>query len=374
MEPDANEAPGSAPDRWFVYVGTYTGRGSEGIYRLRFDASTGELERAGVTSGVENPSFLALHPNGHFLYAAEETNAWQGQRTGSVSAFAVDDATGELRFLGRGASGGGAPCHVSVSPDGSQLLVANYGGGSVCAYDLGADGNLGTERVFQHEGKSVDPRRQEGPHAHWVGYSPGGRFAMACDLGLDQVLIYRLAPRIHPAVVPFARVRPAAGPRHAAWSLRGDRLYVINEMASTITTFLFDAESGLIGEMGSISTLPSDFDGSSSTAEIAVHPTRGFVYGSNRGHDSIAVFAPDPEKNGALELVEHESTGGRTPRSFGIEPGGRFLLAANQDSSSIVVFRIDSATGALEPTGKSVAVPTPVCVVFRARGEASGEE
>ncbi|HLU47816.1 MAG TPA: lactonase family protein [Planctomycetota bacterium] len=354
-------------DAYHAYIGTYTRNGSEGIYRLRFDARTGDVELAGVTKGVENPSFLALHPNGRFLYAVEETGRYEGEPTGAVSAFAIDPQTGELRHLARRPSGGSDPCHLSVAPDGSHLLVANYTGGSVARLSLALDGTFGETIVKKHDGRSVDPRRQRGPHAHWIDFTRDGRLALACDLGLDQVLIYDSRSGLEPSRVPFARVEPGSGPRHAAFSPTGDVLHVIGELDSTITTFAFDAEHGLLGELGVVSTLPPSFSGSSSTAEIAVHPTRGFVYGSNRGHDSIAVFAPvvDPATGRTtLRAVEIEPTGGRTPRSFGIEPGGRFLLALNQDSSSVIVFAIDAETGALSRTGTEIEVPMPVSIVF----------
>jgi 6-phosphogluconolactonase len=245
------------------------------------------------------------------------------------------------------------------------VLVANYGGGSVCVLPILDDGQLdGATALVQHEGSSVNPRRQRGPHAHSVNVSPDDRFAFVADLGLDKVMIYRFdvtAGTLAPADPPWASVSPGAGPRHFAFHPGGKFAYVINELQSTVTAFAYDPERGSLDDLQTVSTLPSDFKDNNSTAEVLVHPSGNFLYGSNRGHNSIAVFAIDA-RTGWLSPVEKESTRGSTPRNFGIDPTGRYLLAANQASDAIVVFRIDKATGALTATGQEIEVPSPVCV------------
>jgi 6-phosphogluconolactonase len=254
---------------------------------------------------------------------------------------------------------------VSVDHAGRNVLVANYGGGSVSVLPIGDDGRLGEATAFiQHEGSSVDPRRQTAPHAHSINVDPDNRFAFVADLGLDRVMIYRFDSQQGTLAAndpPWASVAPGAGPRHFAFQPGGRFAYVINELQSTVTAFAYDAARGALQEIQTLPTLPDDFSGSNTTAEIQVHPSGRFLYGSNRGHDSIAVYAIDAD-SGRLRFVEHESTQGDLPRNFGIDPSGRFLLAANQGSDSVVVFRIDGATGALTPTGQSIEVASPVCV------------
>ncbi|HEU4751893.1 MAG TPA: lactonase family protein, partial [Armatimonadota bacterium] len=316
-----------------------------------------------------NPSFVAIHPNHRFLYAANEVGSYGGQKTGSVTAFAIDPATGALTKLNDRSSHGDGPCFVSVDHRGRDVLVANYGAGSVAALPIGADGRLGeATAAIQHHGSSVDPQRQEGPHAHSINVAPDNRFAFAADLGLDKILIYRFdAARgtLTPNEPAFAKVAPGSGPRHFAFHPNGRHAYVINEMKSTVTAFDYDPKRGALAEIQTLSTLPADFHGGSSCAEVQVHPSGKFLYGSNRGHNSIAMFRIDPA-TGKLTAIGHEPTGGKTPRNFGIDPTGKYLLAANQDSDSLVVFRIDPESGRLTPTGSRVEVPMPVCVRFLA--------
>lgn len=350
-----------------VYIGTYTRGESEGIYILRMDLASGELAPSGVVRGVVNPSFLAIHPNRRFLYAVTEVGSFAGKRSGAVGAFSIQSDTGHLTLLNRELSGGGGPCHLVVDPTGRNVLVANYGGGSVAALPVRADGRLGPATAFiQHEGSSVNPRRQRGPHAHSINVDTTGRFAFAADLGLDEVLVYRLDAirgTLTPHDPPAAPVEPGSGPRHFALHPGGRFAYVINEMSSTVTAFAYDPRRGVLETLQTISTLPSGFEGTNSTAEVQVAPSGRFLYGSNRGHDSIAVFAIDAVK-GTLTHVENEPTQGKTPRNFGIDPTGTYLLAGNQGSDTVVVFRIDPGTGELEATGHSARVPTPVCVKF----------
>lgn len=353
--------------RGMVFIGTYTGGPSRGIYVSRMDAGTGGLSAPALAAETANPSFLSIHPNRRFLYAVSEINSFDGKKSGAVAAFAIDRGTGRLTLLNRQASGGTGPCHVCVDATGKCVMVANYGSGSVATLPVGEDGSLGEARsVIQHTGSSVNPQRQQGPHAHQIVTDAANRFAVVCDLGLDKVLAYRLDPaeaKLSPNDPPFTSVKPGSGPRHLAFHPSGRFAYVISELSSTLTTFIYDAQRGTLSEVQTLSTLPADFRGVSTTAEVGIHPSGKFVYGSNRGHDSISVFAID-EKTGKLSPVQHQPTLGKVPRFFVIDPTGKFLFACNQDSNNIVVFRIDRATGRLTPAGQTVGVGRPVCLAF----------
>jgi 6-phosphogluconolactonase len=348
-----------------VYVGTYTGNESKGIYAFELDPGTGKTGPVRLVAETENPSFLALHPDGQHLYAVNETSSFNGEKGGGLSAFKIT-GDGSLAALNQKSTKGGAPCHLSIAPDGGSALVANYGGGSVISYRLETGGRLGEEGSFiQHHGSSVNEQRQEGPHAHGIYLAPGGKFALVPDLGLDRVLVYEFDGsngRLSAAAQPSASVAPGSGPRHLAIHPNAKFVFVLNELSSTVTTFMFDPDTGAMKALGTVSTLPDRFEGNS-TAEIFVHPNGRFVYASNRGHDSIAVFGIE-ETSGKLTLVEHEPTGGRTPRNFNIDPSGRWLLAANQNSGTVSVFKIDPQSGKLSRHGEQVKVPTPVCLVF----------
>lgn len=354
---------------FFVYIGTYTGPKSKGIYVSKLDLGSGKLSTPELAAEVTSPSFLAIHPNRQFLYAVNEVAAFDGQKAGAVSAFAIDSKTGKLTLLNQQSSGGGGPCHLVVDDSGKAVLVANYGGGSTCALPIEKDGRLGKATAFiQHTGSSVNPRRQEAPHAHGAYLDPANRFAFVPDLGLDKVLIFKFDAQqgsLTPNDPPAASVQPGAGPRHFAFHPSGRYAYVINEMSCTVTGFTYDAERGRLAEMQTVSTLPAGeaVQPGYSTAEIEVHPSGKFVYGSNRGHDTIAVYGVEAN-SGTLTLVEHQSTRGKTPRSFGIDPSGSYLLAANQNSDTVVVFKIDANTGRLTPTGNQIEVGLPVCVKF----------
>ena len=348
-----------------VYFGTYTSRGenaSKGIYRSVLDLETGKLSNPVLAAEVRNPSFLEIHPNGKFLYAVSESGG-----AGSVSAYALDRDAADLKFLNQQPSGGANPCHVSIDHAGRNLLVANYGGGSAAVIPIKSDGKLGEPTGFvQHEGSSVNPRRQKAPHAHSINVSPDNRFAFVADLGIDKIMIYRLDIEKGTLVAnnpPFAKVKPGAGPRHFAFHPNGRFAYVINELDCTVTAFAYESASGALTQLQTITTLPNGFDGSNSCAEVRVHPGGKFLYGSNRGHDSIVVYKVDLAK-GTLTFVEHETANIKTPRNFNIDPTGRFCLVANQGGDSVVVFRIDRQTGALEPTGHKISVARPVCVRF----------
>jgi 6-phosphogluconolactonase len=357
-----------ASGEYLVYVGTYTTKqSSKGIYVYRFDAGTGQLTSIGLAAESSDPSFLAVDPGEKYLYAVNEVNNFNGGTSGAVSAFAIDRKSGALKLLNQVSTHGAGPCHVSLDKTGKYVLVANYEGGSAATLPVHDDGSLGLVAGFvQHSGSSVDKARQEGPHAHWIGVSPDNRFAVVADLGLDDVLVYHLdlnKGSLTPNDPPYAEVKPGAGPRHFAFHPNGKFAYVLNEMASTVTAFTFQPQKGSLSVLQTISTLPKDYAGVKQAAELAVHPSGKFLYTSNRGHDSIAVFAVNSTK-GTLTLTGTVPTKGKTPRNFAIDPTGAFLLAANQNSGNIVVFRIDAATGGLTPTGQSVDVPAPVCITF----------
>ena len=354
------------PARMWVYVGTYTGPRSKGIYRLEFDPAKGTLTPQGVAAQTPSPSFLAVHPGRKFLYAVNEVGSYGGLKTGSVSAFAIDQKTGALTPLNQQPSGGADPCYVVVDPTGKNVLVANYSGGSLEVLPIGPDGKLGMpSAVVRHKGSSVDKNRQTAPHAHAIDLDASGTLAVAADLGLDKLMVYRFNPEkgaLVPNSTPDTPVTPGDGPRHLAFHPDGRHAFVINEMACTVTAFDFDPSSGKFAQRQSLPTRAPGGKPGNSTAEILVHPSGKFVYGSNRGDDNLAIYAVDPY--GALSLVGHQPTGGRTPRSFGIDPTGQFLIVANQDSGTVVLFRIDDTTGRLKEVGEPVAVPSPVCVKF----------
>ena len=350
-----------------VYIGTYTKGASRGIYLARLDVESGSLTTPDLVAETVNPSFLAIHPTGRFLYAVSSLADAEPGRSGGVSAFAIDEPSGGLAFLNQEPSGGAGPCHLTVDGEGRSVLVANYRSGSAAVLPVGEDGRLAEPScIVQHTGSGPNPERQEGPHAHSINLDPSERFAFVADLGLDRVFVYRFAADAGVLTAndpPSAVVAPGAGPRHLAFHPAGRFAYVINEMGSTVTVFSYDAGRGALVEVQTVTTLPPDFTGENWPAEVTVHPTGRFVYGSNRGHDSIAVFRLDAD-TGLLTPMGHAPTGGREPRHFAIDPTGAFLLAANQDSDSIIVFRIDPATGRLSPTGCSVSAPCPVCIRF----------
>ena len=364
-EPAVEKA--TAKDEYFVYIGTYTKGDSEGIYAYRFDATSGRLSSLGAVGKIREPSFLAIHPNSRFLYAVSEIDDFDGDKNGSVSAFEIDRESGSLTPLNTVSSKGAWPCHLNVDQTGKILAIANYLSGSVATISLGDDGKLGSVgATIQNSGSSVNPDRQQGPHAHSVDFSPDNRYLISADLGLDQVLVFRVDPEsgaLEANDPAFAKVNPGGGPRHFAFHPSGEYGYVINEMQSTVTAFDWDAGEGALREIQTISTLPEDFTGRTSTAEIEVHPSGKFLYGSNRGHDSIAVFAID-EADGKLTAVERASTQGKTPRSFAIDPTGQFLFAVNQNTNNLVLFRIDQQSGGLTQAGEPLPVPSPVCVKF----------
>lgn len=364
---DESKSAGTVP----VYFGTYTNtKGqSKGIYRSELDLATGELSPPVLAGETVNPSFLAISPDERFLYAVSEVSDAtdkKGKKSGAVAAFSIDPESKDLALLNKQLSMGQGPCHVSIDRAGQNVLVANYGSGSVAALKVADDGSLlPSESYHQHQGSSIDKPRQSGPHAHSINLDASNRYAFVADLGLDKVLIYRFDPSagILDDEGTFASVKPGAGPRHFAFHPSGRFAYVINELDSTVTAFRYDGQHGTLSPFQSVRTLPDDFDGQNTTAEVVVHPNGRFLYGSNRGDDSIAIFEINPA-TGELRPEGHQSTKGQTPRNFAIDPTGQFLLAANQGSDNIVVFKIDPSTGQLTPTGSEITVAAPVCVRF----------
>lgn len=361
----ANQSPANKESGMYrLYIGTYTGPKSKGIYQLELDGATGKLGPVTLAAETPNPSFVAIHPSRRYLYAVNELAKYEGESAGSISAFAIESGDGRLKLLNARGSRGAAPCHLVVDAAGKNVLFANYTGGSIGVLPIQNDGRLAEMSSFvQHRGKGATPR-QSTPHAHSINLDAANRFALVADLGLDQVLVYRYdgtAGKLAPNDPPFAKVAPGAGPRHLAFHPSGKFAYVINEISCTVTAFSYDAAKGELSELQSISTLPESSGAKNSTAEVVVHPSGKFLYGSNRGHDSIAVFAIDPS-TGKLTAAGHQGEGIQTPRNFVIEPGGRFLLVANQAGDNLLVFRIDPNTGALTPTGNRAEVGSPVCI------------
>jgi len=362
----------------YVYLGTYTVRGggaskdpsSKGIYVAKMNLDTGEMTKPEVAAEIANPSFLTVHQNGKYLFAVGELYGTGEKPGGVVTAFTIDRGTGKLTQINQQPAQGGGTCHITVDKTGKFVLLANYGTGSVASFPIGADGSLGANvSTIQHKGSSVNPKRQQGPHAHSINIDATNKYAVAADLGTDKLYIYKFDAKTgtlseHSDI----SMKPGAGPRHFNFHPSNKYAYAINEMHSTVTAMSFDALTGRLTEIQSIPTIPVEPEATMSTAEILVHPSGNFVYGSNRGHDSIAVFTID-KKTGKLARAENEPTQGKTPRNFGISPDGKWLVAANQNSDSLVVFKIDGKTGTLTPTGQKLDAPMPVCVRFLRLGK-----
>jgi 6-phosphogluconolactonase len=359
---------GAGKGQYLAYIATYTTKqSSKGIYAYRFDSTTGQLTSLGLAAESTDPSFVAVHPNGKYLYAVNELDEFNGSKSGAVSAFAIDKKSGTLKLLNQVSTHGGGPCYVSLDKNGRFVLVANYGGGSVATFAVQDDGSLSLVKGFvQHSGSSVG-KDQQGPHAHWIGTSPDNRFAVAADLGIDDVLIYKFDDyngSLTPNTLPYVQTKPGSGPRHFAFHPNGKFGYVLTEIAATVTAFSYQEKTGTLAALQTVPTLPKDYSGPREAAEIAVHPSGKFLYASNRaGVDTITIFAIDPAK-GTLKETGRVSTKGKTPRNFAIDPTGAFLLAANEDSGNIVVFKIDPATGGLTDTGQNVEVSSPVGIAF----------
>ena len=359
-----------APTEVTVFFGTYTkGTESKGIYASKLNLKTGELSAPEAKAEVANPSFLAIAPDGKHLYCVAELAEFEGQKnTGGVAAFEIDPKTKNLKPLNQQGSGGPIPCHCIVDRSGRNLLIANYSGGSVGCLPIGADGSLKPMSSFiQHAGKVADEKRQGGPRGHSINVDANNAYAVACDLGLDKLFVYKFdAERgtLTPNDPPSTSLRPVDGPRHFAFHPNGGFAYAINEISLSITALKYAPQHGVLYAMQTISTVPDDVKGPQySTAEVQVHPSGKWVYGSNRGHDSIAMFEVD-QKTGLLKSLGQEPSGGKIPRNFGIDPTGQYMLVANQDSNNVVVFKINQETGKLEKTGHEVNCGKPVCVKF----------
>ncbi len=353
-----------------LYIGTYTsGKSiSEGIYIYKFDAESGSLQPYKTVKNVVEPSYLTIAGDGKYLYAVNETEVYEGKKSGAVSAFAIDRKTGDLTFLNKVPSLGGAPCFIVAAENNKFVLAANYVGGNVSVFPIIAGGELGASvDLEQQTGTGPNKDRQESAHAHSINLDENNHFAVACDLGADKIYIYafdkktgKLTPN---AKQPFYQTKPGAGPRHFAFHKNGKFAFSINELDSTISSLAFDAKDGTLGEVQTVTTLPADFKGKNSCADLHIAPNGKFLYGSNRGHDSVVVYKIDGQ-TGKLEYVENTSTGGKTPRNFVIAPNGKYLLAANQNSNSINVFRIDETSGKLTQTTNTAQVSMPVCLKF----------
>jgi 6-phosphogluconolactonase len=348
-----------------LFIGTYTSTTSEGIYTYGMNSETGQLTKFSSIKS-ENPSFLALDRSKRFLYAVNEVPQFEGKSSGGVSAYAIDK-TGKLTFLNQQASMGADPCHLTVDRKRSNLLVANYTGGNVALLPILKNGTLAPATdVKQHQG-SGPKEQQKGPHAHCIILDAQEQYALAADLGADKIMIYRFDPATRALQTGkqqlWAELQAGAGPRHLTLHPNGRYAYVINELDSTMTTMRYNATTGTLAKIDTVSTLPAGFTDKSYCADVHVSPSGKFLYGSNRGHNSIVVFAIDP-RTGIPSLVEHVSTEGNWPRNFVIDPSGRFLLVANQRSDNVVVFRVDAQTGRLKPSGQKETVPTPVCLKF----------
>jgi 6-phosphogluconolactonase len=354
----------AADGHYTALVGTYTGKtGGKGIYAFDFDAGAGKLTPKGLAAETESPSWVAIHPNGKFVYAANEAS-----KQSTVTAFSLDAKSAKLTQLNQLSALGEDPCYLSFDKTGKYLFAANYTSGNVVVYPILPDGKLGAATANVKDAGSLGPNkeRQEAPHAHWVQVSPDNRFVFVSDLGLDSILSYRFDAAkgtLTPNDPPAAKLTPGAGPRHVAFSPSGKFVYVVSELKNTVTAFSYDASKGTLSELQVLSTLPNLFVGRNDDAEITVHPNGKWLYASNRGHDTIAVFAVSPT-DGTLTHTGEFPTGGKEPRHFAIDPTGQYLLAENQNSNSIAVFRIDPTTGALSQVSLADNIPSPVCLTF----------
>ena len=359
-----DKKPAPMKKDFFAFAGTYTAKTqSKGIYAFRYDAKSGKLTPLGIAAETPDPSFVAIHPSGKFLYAVNE-----GGKASFVTSFALDAKTGKLTQLNQVSALGEDPCYIAFDKTGKYILVANYTSGTLAVFPILADGKIGDKTALNQDSGKLGPNkeRQECPHAHWIETSADNRYALAADLGLDQILIFQFDAAkgtLGPHIPPSAPLKPASGPRHAIFSPNGKFLFVVSELTSTATSFSYDAKKGDLKQINSVSTLPPEFTGRNDVAEVAVHPSGRFLYVSNRGMDSIAIFGIDPKK-GTLTQIGGIPTGGKEPRHFTFDPSGNFLFVENQFSDTIVAFHFDANTGQLTPTGENVTVPSPVCLKF----------
>jgi len=362
---DSKDKKADPPKKdFFAFAGTYTAKTqSKGIYAFRYDATSGKLTPTGVAAETPDPSFVAIHPSGKFLYAVNESG-----KSSFVTSFSLAAKTGSLTQLNQVSALGDDPCYIAFDKTGKYVLVANYSSGTLAVFPILADGKIGDKTALNQDNGKLGPNkeRQEGPHAHWIETSPDNRYALAADLGLDQILIFQFDAAkgtLGPHIPPAASLKAGSGPRHAVFSPNGKFLFVVSELNSTATSFSYDAKKGDLKQINSVSTLPPEFSGRNDVAEVAVHPSGRFLYVSNRGLDNIAIFDVDPKK-GTLTPSGSIPTGGKEPRHFTFDPSGNFLFVENQFSDTIVTFHVDINTGQLTPTGENVTVPSPVCLKF----------
>ena len=354
-------------EEMWVYFGTYTrDKESQGVYFSKLNLKNGKLSKPLLAATGDNPSFVTILPNEEFLVAVEETNDYQGESSGSLASYKINRNDGSLKMIDRLSTRGGAPCHISADQSGKHVFFANYVGGSIGAASVSSEGKLELTSFIQHKGGSVLPR-QKSPHAHSIDIDPSGKFVVCADLGLDKVMIYNfdaVKGGLKASAPGFAKVAPGNGPRHFSFSPNGKYGYTTNEITSSVTVFEFNSSSGAMKDIQTLSTLPKSHENKrNSTAELLMHPSGKFLYCSNRGHDSVAVFKTD-QNSGKLSLVEVEVLGVKTPRGFGIDPTGKYLIAGGQNSNDVRVFKIDASTGEISPVGDPVSVPCPVCVQF----------
>src|SRR5215467_15204699 len=345
------------PKDFFAFAGTYTTKTqSKGIYAFRYDATSGKLTALGVAAETADPSFVAIHPSGKFLYAVNE-----GGKASFVTSFALDAKTGKLTQLNQVPALGEDPCYIALDQTGKFLLVANYTSGTLAIFPILSDGKIGDKTALNQDSGKLGPNkeRQDGPHAHWIETSAGNHYVLAVDLGLDEVLIFRFDAgkgTLGPHLPPSAPLKAGSGPRHAIFSPNGKFLFVVSELSSTAASFSYEAKTGDLKLVNTVSTLPPEFSGRNDVAEVAVHPNGRYLYVSNRGMDSIALFAIDPKK-GTLSPRGSVPTGGKEPRHFALDPAGNFMFVENQLSDTIVIFHVDANSGQLTPTGDTLSVP-----------------
>jgi 6-phosphogluconolactonase len=364
-------ASAAEPTKSLLYIGAYTSGkdAAKGITVCDFDSQTGKISNPRLAAEMKNPSFLAIHPNKKVMYAVGEVAESAGKKGGSVAGFTIGD-DGSLKSINHQSTVGPGPCHVSVDPSGKAVMVANYGGGSVASFPVQEGGSLAEAASFiQHQGSSVNVNRQKAPHAHSIVPDPQGKFAFSPDLGVDKVFIYKLDAdkgTLTPNDPPSASVPPGSGPRHFTFHPSGKYAYVINELAFTVTAFAYDAEKGSLTELQTISTLPADSERNGGTAEVVCHPNGKWLYGSNRGPNTIAVLHVDPA-TGKLTFIGTQGEGVKWPRNFVLDPTGKWLLVGNEQGNSVTVYSIDPESGELHPTDSRLETPKPACLRFLVR-------
>jgi 6-phosphogluconolactonase len=354
-------------NKYVAYVGTYTSGKSQGIYIYEMDLANGGLKYLGTSDKIENPSYQVIDNKVEFLYTVMETEKYNGKLSGAVAAYAIDKKTGLLKFVNSQPTEGRAPCHININKSGSHIFAANYREGIVFVFPVNRDGSIcAASCVIEHKGSGPNKERQEKAHAHYVSLTPDEKYLCAVDLGIDKIMVYNFdstTGRLQPSGHSEVNIRPGSGPRHMVFHQSGRFAYLINELSSDIVAFEYSPEEGTFNEIQYISTLPSEYTGINYCSAIHISPDGRYLYGSNRVHDSIAIFNID-NNNGKLELIATVPTKGSYPRDFQIDPSGKFFYAANQNSDSIVVFRILLESGIIEPTGKVINVPSPVCIKF----------